>query len=212
MTDTYTSTPNPKARGRLQSKSGSELNTTLEPTRPTEGASERLNETTMSMIAGSEEPDWFNVIKYERHSKHSDESAVKHIKYIKTVSEQEKKYLDDVIGPTKIIERDEIDDEEIKKQIPEGVQIRYQDGEDFDFKTVRFLEHEPKTRQFCVFSFINPVSKRPASFMKCNLGGCGFSSRRWRVFAEHLKKNHKSGSNALRRKPVYAPKAEPTEM
>ena len=59
-----------------------------------------------------------------------------------------------------VIEKDDVSDDEIREQIPEGSKIHVQPGKNFDFSTIKIEEKVPSTRCFRVLKYKNPRTQR----------------------------------------------------
>ena len=52
--------------------------------------------------------------------------------------------------------KDDVSDDEIRKEIPEGSVIHVQPGHNFDFSKIKIEEKVPNTRRFRVLQYKNP--------------------------------------------------------
>ncbi|TNV83506.1 hypothetical protein FGO68_gene2066 [Halteria grandinella] len=98
--------------------------------------------------------------------------------------------------PKQYQEIDEISDESIRREIPQGVQIQVILGKDFDVTSLKIEEEIPATRQFRIYKYKNPRTQRYVKLLKCdhNEGAnhkgqntCGMYFRKWHNFFDHLR-------------------------
>lgn len=61
------------------------------------------------------------------------------------------------------------------------------DGENYDFTNNNNTEYIPDTRQFKVYKFNNPETKRYLKIYKCNQNKCQRYFRKWSNFIDHLR-------------------------
>ena len=73
------------------------------------------------------------------------------------------------------------------QDLPDDVTVHVQTGNTFDLKSVQIKKHVPETKQFRIFTFKNPKSKRYIKILKCDHEECGKSFRKWHNFFDHLR-------------------------
>ena len=81
----------------------------------------------------------------------------------------------------------EIKDCDAFDNMEEEVTVMVQTGNTFDLKTVQIKKHVPQTKDFRIFTFKNPRSKRFIKILKCDHESCGKSFRKWHNFFDHLR-------------------------
>ena len=87
----------------------------------------------------------------------------------------------------KKISKDKIKDKSIRDEIPDGAEIFVEDGEGFDFSSIKIEESIPQTRQFSVYKYKNPRTQRNVKLLKCDFSGCKMIFRKWHNFFDHLR-------------------------
>jgi hypothetical protein len=87
----------------------------------------------------------------------------------------------------KRISKEQIHDAKIRQEIPDGADIFVEDGEHFDFSTIKIEESIPQTRQFSVYKYKNPRTQRNVKLLKCDYQGCHMYFRKWHNFFDHLR-------------------------
>ena len=87
----------------------------------------------------------------------------------------------------KRVSKSDITDEKIRNEIPEGAEIHVENGDEFDFSTIKIDEDIPKTRMFRVFKYKNPRTQRNVKILKCDHKNCGMFFRKWHNFFDHLR-------------------------
>ncbi len=65
--------------------------------------------------------------------------------------------------------------------------VKMQTGNDFDLNTVKILKHVPSTKDFCIYTYKNPKSKRIVKILKCENRACKKYFRKWHNFFDHLR-------------------------
>jgi uncharacterized Zn-finger protein len=73
------------------------------------------------------------------------------------------------------------------QDIPDDVVVHVQTGKTFDLKSVQIKKHVPHTKDFRIFTFKNPKSKRYIKILQCDHSNCGKSFRKWHNFFDHLR-------------------------
>lgn len=90
-------------------------------------------------------------------------------------------------APIYQIDRDLLEDEKVRNEIPEGVKVEVIGGDRFDINSLKIDEAVPSTRQFTVFKYKNPRTQRIVKILKCDHEGCGMFFRKWHNFFDHLR-------------------------
>jgi hypothetical protein len=81
----------------------------------------------------------------------------------------------------------QLDDKEAFFDIPSNVNVLVQSGSSFDLRSVQIKKHVPTTKQFRIYTFKNPKSKRFIKVLKCDFETCGKTFRKWHNFFDHLR-------------------------
>ncbi len=93
----------------------------------------------------------------------------------------------EMLDHSMILEKDEVSDDEIKEQIPDGSKIHVQPGKNFDFSSIKIEEKVPSTRCFRVLKYKNPRTQRQVKILKCDFEHCKMFFRKWHNFFDHLR-------------------------
>ena len=75
----------------------------------------------------------------------------------------------------------------IRTEIPRGINVEIIPGKYFDIGTLTVKEIVPSTRNFTVFKYKNPITKRIVTILKCDHSGCEKFFRKWHNFFDHLR-------------------------
>lgn len=72
-------------------------------------------------------------------------------------------------------------------EVDSEVSVEVQTGVDFDLQQVRINKHRPDTKEYRIFTYKNPRSKRYIKVLKCDHVGCKKWFRKWHNFFDHLR-------------------------
>ncbi|CDW75002.1 krueppel-like factor 13 [Stylonychia lemnae] len=86
-----------------------------------------------------------------------------------------------------IVSHQEISDIKLRQEIPPGVDIQIIQGQDFDVHELRIEETVPLTKNFRIFKYKNPATRRFVKILKCDYDGCDIIFRKWHNFFDHLR-------------------------
>ena len=73
------------------------------------------------------------------------------------------------------------------KDVASEVAVSIETGESFDLRSVNIKKHVPDTKQFRIFTYKNPRSKRFIKVLKCDHEACDKWFRKWHNFFDHLR-------------------------
>ena len=72
-------------------------------------------------------------------------------------------------------------------EVSGDVMVTVETGRTFDLRSVQIKKHVPDTKQFRIFTYKNPRSKRHIKVLKCDHQGCDKWFRKWHNFFDHLR-------------------------
>lgn len=87
---------------------------------------------------------------------------------INTVGDNSRQQLRNNDLLMQIVDREEIEDEKIRSEIPEGSRIEVTLGENFDLSSLKIEEDIPSTKNFRVYKYKNPRTQRYVKILKCD--------------------------------------------
>ena len=73
------------------------------------------------------------------------------------------------------------------EEVSGEVMVTIESGRTFDLRSVKIKKHVPDTKQFRIFTYKNPRSKRHIKVLKCDHEGCDKWFRKWHNFFDHLR-------------------------
>jgi hypothetical protein len=76
---------------------------------------------------------------------------------------------------------------EVFEDLPDKTEINVRDGQNFNLRSVKIKKHVPDTKQYRIYSFLNPKSKRKVQILKCGKHDCDKYFRKWHNFFDHLR-------------------------
>lgn len=72
-------------------------------------------------------------------------------------------------------------------EVSDEVMVTIESGRTFDLRSVQIKKHVPDTKQFRIFTYKNPRSKRHIKVLKCDHENCDKWFRKWHNFFDHLR-------------------------
>lgn len=83
--------------------------------------------------------------------------------------------------------RKDIKNHNVRKLIPEGAIAKKISAKNFNFDTLYKMDFIPNSREFSIYNYINPSTKRKVKILSCEHDYCDRVFHKWHNFFDHLR-------------------------